>query len=206
MLELDIPFQIIEARERVGGRLYTHTFHDGTGAPYNYYDVGAMRFPQIVPMKRLFHLFNYRPLNEGSLQLRKKLTPYYLSNPNALMSYNGETLRQSEVKPGSFQHEAVIKDVPDPTPYIRAGFKRIIDDVLEPFANGIDNYLKTGDKTGWKKLMSFDQYSARAYMNLHYTPSASLQEEFGNHTAEYYYREIGKRFIETSRRTHIQPS
>ena len=178
MLDLDIPFKIIEAHERVGGRLFTHTFPNETGAPYNYYDVGAMRFPQIISMRRLFHLFDYAPLNEGSLQLREKLTPYHFSNPNTLLDYNGETHRQSEVHTTSFQHAAVIQDV-DPTPYITAGYKRIIDDVLEPFARGIDHYLKNGDKTGWRDLMSFDQYSARAYMNLCYIPSTSLQKEFG---------------------------
>ena len=178
MLDLGIPFKIIESRERVGGRLFTYTFPNETGAPNNFYDVGAMRFPRIISMRRLRHLFDYGPLNRGSLQLRKKLTPYYFSNPNALMSYNGETYRQSEVQPTSFQHEAVIKDV-DPTPYIKAGYKRIINDIVDPFASQIYNDLENNETTGWKHLMDFDHYSARAYMHTCYFPSARLQQEFG---------------------------
>ena len=178
MLDLGIPFKIIEARERVGGRLFTHTFPDETGASYNYYDVGAMRFPQINSMRRLFRLFNYRPLNEGPLQLRKKLTPYYFSNPNAFMSYNGETHRQSELQSTSFQPEAVIKDV-NPAPYINAGYRRIIDDLVGPFASRIHTDLENSTANGgWEYLMSFDQYSARAYMHTLYRPSTSLQREF----------------------------
>ncbi|OJA12776.1 hypothetical protein AZE42_07909, partial [Rhizopogon vesiculosus] len=37
--ELGIPFDILEASDRVGGRMYTHRFSD---APNDYYDVGAM--------------------------------------------------------------------------------------------------------------------------------------------------------------------
>ena len=57
--DLGIPYKVIEARGRVGGRLFTYTFPDGTGAPYNYFDVGAMRYPDTESMKRIFHLFNY---------------------------------------------------------------------------------------------------------------------------------------------------
>ena len=129
-------------------------------------------------MKRLFHLFNYAPLNAGSLQLRQKLTPYYFSNPNALKSYNGETHRQFEVQSTSFQPEAVIKDV-NPTPYINAGYSLIVDDVVEPFASRIYADLENGTTTGWEYLMSFDHCSARAYMHILYRPSPSLQQDFG---------------------------
>ena len=50
--KLNIPglsYEIIEANDRFGGRVYTHKFSD---APHNYYDVGAMRFPEIDIMKK----------------------------------------------------------------------------------------------------------------------------------------------------------
>ncbi|KAK6706612.1 hypothetical protein SNK05_010490 [Fusarium graminearum] len=48
---LKINYDIIEAGEeaRLGGRLYTHRFSD---APHDYYDVGAMRFPNNTIMRR----------------------------------------------------------------------------------------------------------------------------------------------------------
>ena len=49
---LNIPglsYEILEADNRVGGRVYTHKFSD---APHDYYDVGAMRFPDIPIMAK----------------------------------------------------------------------------------------------------------------------------------------------------------
>lgn len=49
---LEIKYEILEAtsKERFGGRLYTHRFSkDGL---HDYYDVGAMRFPENTVMDR----------------------------------------------------------------------------------------------------------------------------------------------------------
>ena len=48
---LNVTYEIFEAeQERCGGRLYTYTFPQKDGhppiGPHDYYDVGAMRFPQ----------------------------------------------------------------------------------------------------------------------------------------------------------------
>ncbi len=43
---------IYEATERSGGRVYTYQFTDTNSATHNYYDIGAMRIPDIVTMDR----------------------------------------------------------------------------------------------------------------------------------------------------------
>lgn len=48
---LGLNYEILEASNRVGGRVCTHTFRGGQNIPHNYYDVGAMRFPDIKIMK-----------------------------------------------------------------------------------------------------------------------------------------------------------
>ena len=45
-------FDILESSQRVGGRCYTQTFPPDSNCPHNYYDVGAMRIPDIKAMKR----------------------------------------------------------------------------------------------------------------------------------------------------------
>lgn len=45
-------FDILESSQRVGGRCYTQTFTPDSKCPHNYYDVGAMRIPDIAAMKR----------------------------------------------------------------------------------------------------------------------------------------------------------
>ncbi|KIK68716.1 hypothetical protein GYMLUDRAFT_92222 [Collybiopsis luxurians FD-317 M1] len=177
--DLGIPFQIIEARDRVGGRLYTHTFPNQTGAPYNYFDVGAVRFPQIKSTNRVFHLFNYPPLNRDGLALKSKLKPFHFvgaANNNTLLSYNGITVRQNATVPGSdpFKSDLVIKDT-DPGPYVAAGAKAIVDDVIGPFAEGLFKDLENNTDGGMTRLMRFDQHSTRSYMTLVYKPSAHLK-------------------------------
>lgn len=51
---LDIDYEILEAadEDRLGGRLYTHRFSDLKGGVHDYYDVGAMRFPENDVMNR----------------------------------------------------------------------------------------------------------------------------------------------------------
>lgn len=70
--KLKIDYDIFEAagEDRLGGRLYTHRFSD---KKHDYYDVGAMRFPNNYVMKRTFQLFKY-------IGLEKELIPYYMTD------------------------------------------------------------------------------------------------------------------------------
>ena len=45
--------EVLEATGRHGGRCYTHYFENGPKCAHDYYDVGAMRIPDIPTMKRL---------------------------------------------------------------------------------------------------------------------------------------------------------
>ncbi|KAG1751233.1 hypothetical protein EDB19DRAFT_1676233 [Suillus lakei] len=176
--DLGIPYRIIEAQGNVGGRLFTYTFNDKTGSPYNYFDIGAMRFPKISSMQRVFNLFDYPPLNKDNISLKTKVKPFYFvggGNNNTLYSYNGVTVRQNAMPPQDpFKADQVIQDVVDSSPYITAGVKAIMDDVIGPFATRLLDDLNTGGSEGWKYMQSFDHYSTRAYMQLKYIPSPSL--------------------------------
>ncbi|KAG2747221.1 hypothetical protein P692DRAFT_201867212 [Suillus brevipes Sb2] len=100
-LDLGIPYRIIEAQGKVGGRLFTFKFQDKTGSPYNYFDIDAMRFPKISSMQRVFNLFDYPPLNKDGISLKTKVKPFYFvggGNNNTLYSYNGVTVRQNARK------------------------------------------------------------------------------------------------------------
>ena len=176
---LNIPYEILEAQDDVGGRLFTHHFFNTTGAPYNYFDVGAMRFPKTESMRRVFHLFKYPPLNTGDIQLNAKVKEYRFSCDNALLSYNGATVRRSDFAGEDsdiFSCSERILDT-DPKPYIKAGIRAIVNDVIDPFATAIIQDIQNGGieiGPGWTKLMKFDGYSTRAYMAFVYKPSKKL--------------------------------
>ncbi|ROV86981.1 hypothetical protein VSDG_10088 [Cytospora chrysosperma] len=76
--KLGIDYDIIEAADesRLGERLFTHSF---SGDEHDYYDVGAMRFPDNVIMKRTFRLFKYIGLEKNQ---RGGLVPYDFDDVN----------------------------------------------------------------------------------------------------------------------------
>ncbi|KAH7145710.1 L-amino acid oxidase [Dactylonectria estremocensis] len=69
-------FDILEASDRVGGRCFTYEFpkDDGYPCPHNYYDIGAMRIPDIPTMSSTMQLIDI-------LNLQKEKVPYIYSFP-----------------------------------------------------------------------------------------------------------------------------
>lgn len=91
---LNIRYHIIEASDRIGGRVYTHRF---TNDPGDYYDAGAMRFPDNPIMRETFALFKIlgiekNPNQDSNQQERGQLIPYYLKGPNTPSYYNGQRI------------------------------------------------------------------------------------------------------------------
>lgn len=176
LLDLGVPFKVIEARGCVGGRLYTHTFPNKVGEPFNYFDVGAMRFPEISAMRRLFHLFHYPPLNRDGFALSSSLKPYIFANNSALLSYNDITVTQGAPRiENEFRDYEVIGDTFS-RPYVAAGAGRILTDVIKKHALGILDDFRRGNgiHEGLDELLRYDSYSARAYMITIYRPSRDL--------------------------------
>jgi monoamine oxidase len=182
---LGIPYEILESSQRTGGRLFTHKFSD---AEFDYYDVGAMRFPKVKMMKRLFNLFAYPPLNPKGNRLEDKLIPYYYytasyyqRNPakdNGFLYFNGRRGRDVRdiSQKNSFLSAAVLPNLPPQASaqYIAAGARNIAEDVYKPFVDRLVRDLETGGSEGWHYMQSFDKYSTRAYMSVTYKPSPSL--------------------------------
>ncbi|THU91388.1 FAD/NAD(P)-binding domain-containing protein [Dendrothele bispora CBS 962.96] len=77
-----IGSEILEATDDVGGRLYTYHF-DKSRKPggHEYFDVGALRFPETPMMKRTFHLFKI-------LQDKISQIEYKFRSPNSTLLYN----------------------------------------------------------------------------------------------------------------------
>lgn len=148
---LNIPgleYDILEASDRTGGRIYSHYFSD---APHDYYDIGAMRFPDIDIMKSTFKLFK---------QLNLPLIPYFLDQESGSLNcptmYNDITLIDGE-RPGSDPFrvgEANGGSVPD----INVDdVNKLLDGVYEPFKKVMGEDFEAG----FQLLMQYDSYSTR---------------------------------------------
>ncbi|KDR80293.1 hypothetical protein GALMADRAFT_242628 [Galerina marginata CBS 339.88] len=132
-----------------------------------------MRFPKIRSMQRVFNLFDYAPLNTPDIALGSKVHPFVFQCDNTFLSYNGVTVQGSPPPYDVFKSSEVIQDT-NPQPYIQAGTKAIVNDVISPFASGILQDLGQDEKPGWDYMMRFDSYSTRAYMSIAYEPSEDL--------------------------------
>ncbi|GKT48204.1 putative bifunctional amine oxidase [Colletotrichum spaethianum] len=88
---LKIEYDILEAADskRFGGRLFTHYFDDPPQRVHDYYDVGAMRFPDNDVMDRTFRLFKFLGIDKikkGEKSPRKEpndppvLVPYFMED------------------------------------------------------------------------------------------------------------------------------
>ncbi|KAK9774570.1 putative L-amino acid oxidase [Seiridium cardinale] len=160
MDSLKIPgleYDILEASDRTGGRIYSHHFSD---LPHDYYDVGAMRFPDIAIMKSTFELFR---------QLKMPLIPYSLdhrnSDPptrgsvNCPTMYNDMTVIDGE-RPGSDPFrvgKANGGSVPDK--YVD-DVMHLLNDIYEPFKQEMARDFEAG----FKLLMKYDSYSTREFL------------------------------------------
>lgn len=147
-----LSYEILEASPRIGGRIYTHCFSQ---EPHDYYDIGAMRFPQIPIMDRTFKLFD----SLGVPQI-----PYYYdygsvqtpSRYNDLISIKGETPPEdNDIYKVSTKNGG---SVPDAT--IQKGVDAILEEAFGPFKKA----LKEDWETGFQKLQQQDKYSTRQYL------------------------------------------
>ena len=88
---LEIPYEIFEASKRHGGRCYTYHFttEEESGLKHDYYDVGAMRFPDNGAMVRTFELFKELDITPAGGR-GGKLIRYIMSAPGNILMFNGK--------------------------------------------------------------------------------------------------------------------
>jgi len=88
---LGIPYDLFEASKRHGGRCYTYHFtkEEESGLTHDYYDVGAMRFPDNGAMTSTFQLFKELDITPAGGK-GGKLIRYIMSAPGNLLMFNGK--------------------------------------------------------------------------------------------------------------------
>lgn len=190
---LNIKYEILEASDRTGGRILTHNFPNGR--EYDYYDVGAMRFPlpkkdaqgnyKTGIMKRLGELINYSKLNNLEYHpeptprlpfkapLKSKLIDYHFTSKRQgyFLYFNNQRYQVSQTShPPDFHAREMGVD----SQYIAVGVENIVEDVIGPFAKDLMNDLEQNVHSGWDNMMKHDAYSLRSFMSFKYIPSANL--------------------------------
>ncbi|KAM0243957.1 hypothetical protein ACHAP5_006720 [Fusarium lateritium] len=140
----NLTYEILEANERVGGRIYTHYFSE---REHDYYDIGAMRFPKIPIMDRTFDLFD---------RTKVPLIKYYLDGPKCPKLFNDKFFEEGVTDP---YHVSKANGGHVPDEWIK---KDIAGDAFKPYKDALkDNFNK-----GWEKLMKADAFSTREYLKV----------------------------------------
>jgi monoamine oxidase len=169
----NLSYDILEAEDRIGGRMKTHYFSQ---TRHDYYDIGAMRFPKITIMDRTFDLFRRTGV---------PLVPYYLdkstgakNNPSLyndrLLPRNSDDVDPTDVDPDPYHvSEANGGSIPDATVAQGTG---ILDLAFKEFKDAMQNDFEKG----FKRLLEQDSYSTREYLRLVGTPDKDSKSETDN--------------------------
>ncbi|KAK4188614.1 amine oxidase [Podospora australis] len=176
MKVLYFTHQIHEAADetRVGGRLFTYEFKPSSG-PHEYYDVGAMRFPDNPVMKRTFDLFATLGMEKTELKPDSKpgsLIPYYINNSaGEPWCYNdithwGTYATIQAASPYDSDPFKINQGGQIPTELLQCSPDEIMNSAIGPIRKALRDDLKTSPPgtRGWELLMEYDQYSTRQYL------------------------------------------
>jgi monoamine oxidase len=129
---------ILEARNRLGGRIYT--YRGFAGGMYG--EIGAMRFPRQHPLGQ--HLIHER--------FGLATTPFGMEDPDAFIHLHGRTVRRS-----AFAADSLAVDLPPhergrlPGEILRAAMQPLLDLVDRP--------------GGWEEIVDrYDRYSLLGWL------------------------------------------
>ncbi|KAF5309811.1 hypothetical protein D9758_018993 [Tetrapyrgos nigripes] len=165
---LGIKYEILEGSGRHGGRILTHEFTtELRGQPYQYFECGAMRFPDIFLMRRTFDLCRER------LGMKEdKFLKVIMHSGNAIKHFNGISVKQSDWSKSddngknsadSFKigKTSKNKDGYIPQEYLDEGTTSLYGKTLGPLRN---YFVGTPFQDAFLKLMRHDKHSVRSYM------------------------------------------
>ncbi|KAF7972672.1 hypothetical protein HWV62_17218 [Athelia sp. TMB] len=155
-----ITYEIFDANpmrgRKGGGRLYTYEFPNGGSD--DYFDVGAMRFPDIPCMKLVFDLIRDNPASPIAGILTEDIIECQHSTPEDLSFYNGivkSAAELSSVPPPLDPFDTKINAPASVTETISLATESLRAPFLQ---QPVDFPL------AWANLMQWDQYSTRAYL------------------------------------------
>ncbi|KAG7091716.1 hypothetical protein E1B28_008117 [Marasmius oreades] len=144
----DTPVDVYEASDRVGGRLYTRKFSGG--GEWDYFDVGAMRFPDTGVMKPTYDLFK---------ELDIPLLKYQISCDETWLCYNDIRVNRGDATGQDFGAR-VSRGGNVPDEWVNEGVEALMKNVYGRFLAK----LRADFRVGYEELMKYDEHSTRSFM------------------------------------------
>ncbi|MCJ1398153.1 hypothetical protein MMC11_001350 [Xylographa trunciseda] len=188
-----VQYDIFESGATVGGRLYTYNFSE---TAHDYYDVGAMRFPDNKIMQRTFCLFDFL----GMQQVTEKIPPIGSIIPYSMQGVNEPWFFNGINQTGTYKSFATSATDNDPfqmnfdssqpiPPVALQSAASVSPDVVLQYA--IEPYidaLKLNPADGWKLLMTIDGMSTSQFLAVKPSianPTAPIMPPFNYNTIEW---------------------
>ncbi|KAJ5000559.1 putative bifunctional amine oxidase [Colletotrichum sp. SAR 10_66] len=168
---LGIDYDIHEVSDRIGGRIYTYRFDQDTWANstsadpayYDYYDVGAMRFPPMPYMDRVignksWSLIPY--INQRVAEQHRVIKkPYIFKADNTFRRFNDITAQLQD--PNSASPSRYNIDIPgDNQPFEASS----ASDVWANQVKTLTDALSVDFTSGFDLLMQYDSMTAREFL------------------------------------------
>ncbi|KAL1848916.1 hypothetical protein Daus18300_013425 [Diaporthe australafricana] len=176
---LGIDYDIHEGSDRIGGRIFTHRFNQTAWdkstpddpAYYDYYDVGAMRFPPMTPgyMERILGAQNWSliPFTNSHPNVAERdqvvQIPYIFKTDSTFRLFNNVlAFNKDPTSPDQFDVKLLRNNIRDPFNALNSSgvFRQSITNFMQAL-NDTDGDLST---QGWNHLMDYDSLSVRAYL------------------------------------------
>ncbi|KAJ3494500.1 hypothetical protein NLG97_g4039 [Lecanicillium saksenae] len=205
---LGVDYEILESSERIGGRIFTHRFNTtawGASKPgepeyYDYYDVGAMRFPGLKWMDRVIGKANNSLITYINSKLKPgnrpvTLIPYIFQANNTFRLYN-DKLVYNQITPSAANFNILtsqggtINNTAFSTMSPGTVFNDAVDDIVKS--------LNVDFTTGFNKLMEYDNLSVRQYLLTkgYSTQEIDWLEAINEATTHYDTYSLGQAVIE----------
>ncbi|KAH7322242.1 hypothetical protein B0J17DRAFT_772804 [Rhizoctonia solani] len=155
MLGSNFNVDVYESGKELGGRLFTHRFEPG--GEWDYFDVGAMRFPKTDLMKPTFDLFD-------ELNLTQSLLEYKISVDENVKAFNLERHTVGSLKVTTYADDPFKVGVSNggtvPDHYARQNPGNLLHDAI----GHLINLLVTDRAAGIAELKRLDFHTTRSYL------------------------------------------
>ncbi|CAE6335108.1 unnamed protein product [Rhizoctonia solani] len=160
----EFKVDIYEASDRIGGRLYTRRLDGksaiGTPVPggeYDYFDVGAMRFPDTPVMAKTFELFK---------KLKIKLLHYNLGDDENWLVYNDIRYKRKDITAKIWSTDPFKVGQSNggtvPDEWAKQDPSELLSRMIQPF---IDALIKNPEEELKRIIEKYDHYSTRSYLS-----------------------------------------
>lgn len=149
-----VPFHILEANDRLGGRVFTHRFGPEKG---QYLEAGAMRIPHVKAQQPVFSLIEWLNSCKQVPDSQKiNLITYYLNDDNNFVYVNGARQKDGQIMTLEYANKH-----PEELNFPLHGMDKktiaseLLNEAIKPF---LDLYEKAPERA-IEELMKYDDYT-----------------------------------------------